>query len=107
RLHDLNYRAATAVFGHLGVEWDLAEASDDELRDLGWWIDWYKHNRRTLLQGTMVRDDVEGHYFKGVVTPERAIYSLASLQVGPTASPGTVRFPGLDPHARYTVRVVN
>lgn len=107
RLHDLDYRAATAVFGHLGVEWDLAEATDDELRRLGWWIDWYKRNRATLLRGAMLRADVEGHYFKGVVTPERAIYSLASMAVTPTASVGILRFPGLDPDARYAVRAVN
>src|SRR5699024_4522298 len=29
RLHSLGFRAATAVFGHLGIEWDLAGASEE------------------------------------------------------------------------------
>ncbi len=107
RIHDLAYRAATAVFGHLGIEWDLAEATDDELRELRWWIGWYKRNRVTLLRGTLVRADIEGHWFKGIVTPERAIYSLAAKEVTPTGSTGLLRFPGLDPEARYAVRTVN
>ena len=31
RTHDLSFRAATAAFGHLGIEWDLAAATPDEL----------------------------------------------------------------------------
>ena len=27
RLHTLSFRAHSAPFGHLGIEWDLAEAS--------------------------------------------------------------------------------
>ena len=28
------FRAATALFGHLGIEWDLTEASETELTEL-------------------------------------------------------------------------
>ena len=86
RWHDLNFRAATAVFGHLGIEWDLAEATAEELQQLGWWIDWYKTNRQTLLTGRLVRcgfADPEV-YFKGVVTRDKAIFSLSMLK--PTAT---------------------
>ena len=51
RWHDVNFRAATAVFGHLGIEWDLAEASQQELADLADWIQWWKLNRDVLLGG--------------------------------------------------------
>ena len=51
REHDLNFRAATAVFGHLGIEWDLAKASEAELAELGDWISFYKQNRSLLLGG--------------------------------------------------------
>ena len=30
RSHDLGYRAGTALFGHLGIEWDLREASEQD-----------------------------------------------------------------------------
>lgn len=109
RMHHLSYRAATAVFGHLGVEWDLAEASEEEVHELGWWIEWYKQHRRTLLTGRMVRVDLHepGAWCKGVVTPRQAIFSLAMLSASATASIGMVRFPGLDPEAEYRVGTID
>ncbi len=105
RWHDLDFRAATAVFGHLGIEWDLAIATDEEIDGLGWWIDWYKENRRVLLTGRVHRVDMADPevYFKGVVTPEKAIYSLAMLQVTDCISLGRLLFPGLDDDATYRV----
>ena len=36
RRHDLSFRAGTAVFGHLGIEWDLTAVDDgDARRDRG------------------------------------------------------------------------
>ena len=32
RVHELSFRAATAIFGHLGIEWDLTKATTEE-----WW----------------------------------------------------------------------
>ncbi|MFT3889494.1 MAG: alpha-galactosidase [Arachnia sp.] len=109
RTHDLDFRAATAVFGHFGIEWDLKEATAEELRRLGWWIDWYKAHRDTLHAGRLVRVDL-GHpavFFKGVVTPERAVFSLAVLRTPSEVSLGRLRLPGLDPAARYRVTVVD
>ena len=81
--HDLDFRAATAIFGHLGIEWDLSKASDTELADLGVWIDFYKEHRDLLLGGDLVRidfpdDSLNAH---GVVSPDKstAIYSLVSV----------------------------
>lgn len=108
RWHDLNYRAATACFGHLGIEWDLAQASEEELEQLGWWIGWYRQHRHTLLTGRLVRADlgVPGTYFKGAVTDDHAIYSLAVTDASATATMGMVRFPGLDPQAVYKVTAI-
>lgn len=109
RWHDLNFRAATAVFGHLGIEWDLAQASDEELAALGGWIEWYKANRRVLHTGRFVRVDLPDPevYFKGVVTPEKAIFSLSMLKVTTSANLGMLRFPLLDEDADYRVRMID
>lgn len=109
RWHDLGFRAATAVFGHLGIEWDLAQASEDELSELAWWIDWYKTNRDVLLAGRVVRIDLPDPdtYFKGVVTPEKAIFSVSQLSASPLGNLGMLRFRGLDPDTRYRVRVID
>jgi alpha-galactosidase len=110
RVHDLGFRAATAVFGHLGIEWDLAEASDAELAELGAWIEFYKSQRELLLAGDLVRmDGVADHVLvHGVVTPDRsrAVFAMAttdSLYPEPAAR---LRFRGLDPARAYRVRPV-
>lgn len=109
RWHDLNYRAATAVFGHLGIEWDLAQASETELASLSKWISWYKQNRRLIHTGQLVRVDLAdpGIYLKGVVSPDQAIFSVSMLATPPCASLGHLTFPGLDPDACYRVEVIN
>jgi alpha-galactosidase len=107
RQHDLDFRAATAIFGHLGIEWDLSKASDTELADLGVWIGFYKEHRDLLLGGELVRvdfpdDSLNAH---GVVSADKssAIYSLVSVARSPLVSTGRVPLPGLDPDRHYRV----
>ena len=57
RTHDLSYRAATAIFGHLGIEWNLLGLDDRARRELGDWIAFYKRHRALLLGGDLVRMD--------------------------------------------------
>ena len=40
--HDLSFRGATALFGHFGIEWDIASATDEERAELAEWIARYK-----------------------------------------------------------------
>ncbi len=108
RVHDLNFRAATAVFGHLGIEWDLTEAGDRDLTELRAWIDFYKHHRELLLTGDVVRMDHPGDGFlvHGVVSKDRteAIFAMVVV-ASPLADPGPrMRFRELDPELRYRVR---
>lgn len=107
RSHTLNFRAATAVFGHLGIEWDLTRASAAELVELGAWVGFYKRHRPLLLGGELVRldipdDTVAGH---GMVATDRsrAIYSFAELGRPDVVFRGRLRLPGLDPERRYRV----
>ena len=111
RQHDLSFRAGTAVWGHLGVEWDLTEASAEELAELTAWFEWFKAERALLLTGDMVRDEVaQGPlWVHGVVAKDRrrALFSLASIGTGPDEVPGRVRLPGLEAGLRYRVRAVS
>ena len=108
RVHDLTFRASTAVFGHLGVEWDLAEASASELAELGAWIAWWKDARSTLLAGDLVRVDSPDAdvWVHGVVTPQRGIFSIGSGASGPVSNLGDVVLPGLVADAVWDVRPV-
>ncbi|RRD48652.1 alpha-galactosidase [Arachnia propionica] len=108
REHDLSFRAGTAIWGHLGVEWDLTEATEEELAELKDWFDWFKVERGLILGGDMVREVVgQGPlWLHGVVAPDRrrALYSIASIGSGPDEVAGRVRFPGLQADLRYRVR---
>ena len=108
RTHELNFRAATAVFGHLGIEWDLRKASDAELEELREWIAFYKANRGLLLGGDLVRVDFPDPALNafGVVAADksRAIYSFTAMDAYDTVLMGRLRFPGLDPSRRYRVQ---
>ncbi len=107
RTHDLNFRAATAVFGHFGIEWDIRKATPAEIDELADWIAFYKSHRDLLLGGDLVRIDFPDAALaaSGVVAPDRsrAIYSFASVATHTTSLLGRLRFPGLDPSRRYRV----
>ncbi len=57
RAHRLAFRAGSALYGHLGIEWDLAQATDEENADLAAWIALYKEERALMHTGTVVRAD--------------------------------------------------
>ena len=108
RHHDLGYRAATAVFGHLGIEWDLAEATAAELAGLREWIGFYKRERGLLLGGDLVRMDGydDRVLVHGVVAPDRS-RALIAMAVTDSIYPDPavrLRFRGLDDGRRYRVR---
>ncbi|MGL3200895.1 MULTISPECIES: alpha-galactosidase [Curtobacterium] len=107
RYHDLAFRAGTALVGHLGIEWDLARATDDELRDLAAWTALHKELRPLLHGGDLVRvDEVEPtRLVYGTVAPDRrsAVFFLASTGWADVSNTGRVRFRDLDPETRYRV----
>ena len=108
RTHDLSFRAGTAVFGHLGIEWDLTRATAAELAELQGWVAWYKDHRAVLLSGDVVRVDLPEHgaFLRGVVTPDAAVFSLALGELPAASTLGRVVLPGLVPDVLYRVRPV-
>lgn len=107
RTHSLAFRAATAVFGHFGIEWDLRTASDEDLDELADWVAVYKQVRELLATGTTVRSDYpdEAYWVHGVVAPDRrsALFAFVSMDTSPSAQPGRVRLPGLDLDQLYRI----
>ena len=110
RTHGLAFRAATALFGHFGIEWDLRSASAEELDELSAWVALYKAERVLLHTGTTVRCDYpdDAYWAHGVVSGDRrrALFAFVALDTSAAAQPGRVRLPGLDPHLRYRVEPV-
>jgi alpha-galactosidase len=105
RAHTLDFRAATALFGHFGIEWDLTLASPAERARLAEWVAAYKRLRSLLHTGTVVRADHHDPalWLHGVVAPDRsrAVYALVQTATSVQSPPGRVRLPGLDPDALY------
>jgi alpha-galactosidase len=108
RRHDLSFRAITAMFGHLGVEWDISGATATERDELAAWIALYKEHRQLLLTGDVVRgpDPADALWVHGVVARDRreAVFALATLAWTPAMPGPRVRIRGLDPQLTYRVQ---
>jgi alpha-galactosidase len=109
RLTDLSFRLATALFGHAGIETDLAACSADELDTIAAWALLYKEFRGLLHSGRMVRADLadDATLLHGVVAQAgtEALYCWARLGTSNPVQAGRIRLPGLDPARRYRFRV--
>ena len=109
RVHTLAFRAASALFGHLGVEWNVARLDDDQRARLADAISVHKRFRPLLHSGDVVRFDTDDAYCAhGVYAADRSegLVSFAQLTTAPSLTPPALRLPGLDPDARYRVEHV-
>ncbi|TNC16803.1 alpha-galactosidase [Georgenia sp. 311] len=104
---DLDFRAATALFGHFGIEWDLGAASQQERRELAAWIEFYKEHRELIHTGRVVRRSSEGGalWLHGAVAPDRtrALYSVTLLERPVTWPVARVRLAGLADDVVYRI----
>lgn len=110
RRHTLAFRASTALFGHMGIEWNLNEATEQERGDLATWIELYKTHRELLHNGTVQRLNVADpqRWVHGVVAPDASEALFASTQLASsfTMMPPRFKLRGLNPAANYTVRAI-
>jgi alpha-galactosidase len=107
RYMPLSLRGATALFGHLGIEWDITQAAREELAELAAWIRLYKQHRALLHAGRVVRIDTpdDTAWMHGVVAADSsaALMSYVQLNEPRNDQPAALRVPGLDPRRRYRV----
>jgi len=115
RTHTLAFRAITAMFGHLGVEWNVLDLDEGDREQLRSFIALHRRFRPLLHSGDVVRFDpvlngteVASHAH-GVYAPDRseALVALVQLRTGMSLAPPPVRLPGLDADRRYRVSVVD
>jgi alpha-galactosidase len=109
RRHALSFRAATAFFGHLGVEWDISGVTSDESGVLAGVIELHRSHRALLHGGDAVRFDLppeSGAVARGVYAADRseAIVSWAQLVTAAVVPPPRWLLPGLDQAGVYEVR---
>lgn len=110
RTHDITFRAITALFGHLGIEWDIRQATGQELAVLRRIIGLYKTHRALLHSGTRVNADIAEPQLRlhGVVSDDRQQALYAAVVHGSIAAdfPGRVPLPGLSPSRIYRVEAI-
>jgi alpha-galactosidase len=101
----LALRCATALFGHMGIEWDITQAGSGELEQLTAWIELYKRQRDLIHSGRVVRLDTvdDTAWMHGVVAADRSAALLCYVQLDEprTDQAQAMRIPGLDPARRY------
>ncbi|MDR2347226.1 MAG: alpha-galactosidase, partial [Bifidobacteriaceae bacterium] len=110
RTLELSMRAVTAMFGDLGVEWNLAAVDRGQRAELARWIAVYKRWRALLHTGDVVRLDHPdpAYWIHGVVAPDRsrALFAVVPMSTSMTAPPGEFRPDGLDPGLVYRVELL-
>ena len=110
RSHGLGFRAITALFGSLGIEWNLLKASDKDLADVTAIVALHKELRPLLHHGTVVRIDHPDPEIlvHGVVSHDQssAVFACSRLKSGPSLHAAPLRLAGLDPARTYDVTLV-
>ncbi|SDD75132.1 alpha-galactosidase [Glycomyces harbinensis] len=106
RVATLPFRAATVLWGHLGVEADLTRTDERTFAELKAWVDAHRGLRPLLHTGDVVHADTAPEFrLEGVVAADasEALYQFAVLARPAVWPPPRLRFPGLDPERRYRV----
>jgi len=105
----LGFRAATALLGHFGMEWDVRDLADAEREELAAWVALHKRVRPVLATGRLVRGDDPDPavVVSGVVAPDAAEgwYVVAVTDTVVTQAPPPVLLPGLDRDRTYLLSV--
>jgi alpha-galactosidase len=103
----LALRAATALFGHFGIEWDLATAGQESLAELAGWVRLYKAHRALIHSGRVTRADAPDGtaLMHGVVAADRSAALISYVQLDEPVHTRAValRVPGLDTSRLYRV----
>ncbi|MDR2567670.1 MAG: alpha-galactosidase [Bifidobacteriaceae bacterium] len=103
----LAMRAVTAMFGDLGIEWDIRALDAPARQELAAWVAVYKQWRGLLHAADAVHADHPDPAFwvHGRVAPDksRALFAIVPRSTSAEQPPGQFRPVGLDPARRYRV----
>jgi alpha-galactosidase len=115
RKHTLAFRAIVAFFGHLGVELNPLELSNDERQELATWIGLHKSLRHILHSPEAVVIDypvVDGRHVFGVMLSnddtreEHLIIAVAQSTQTLQEQPQPLTLPVYWPESHYTVKLL-
>ncbi|WP_298301837.1 alpha-galactosidase [uncultured Erythrobacter sp.] len=109
RRFSMEFRVASALFGHMGLELNLLLESEADRAVLTKGIALYKEYRELLHTGSQHRVASAAHAnVIGVVSPEcdEALFSYALLESRPRTAPDRLFFVGLHAKKDYRVTIV-
>lgn len=110
RTHTLDFRAATAMFGHFGIEWNVLELSDADADELAAWVGRHRDWRELLHGGDVTRlDHPDPHALAhGALATDRrrALIAYVQLTTAQSLVPAPVRVPELRADQRYRVTLL-
>ncbi len=110
RTLSLDFRAATALFGAFGIEWDLTQAGERDLEVLAEWVARFKRFRPLLHSGRVIRPESSDPavLLHGVVAEVagsgEALVAHVQLDESAHNRGVWVRVPRLDPDALFDLR---
>ncbi|AZG71447.1 alpha-galactosidase [Shewanella livingstonensis] len=102
-------RAAVAFFGHMGIEMDPRELTDDERQQLQQIIKLHKQHRQLIHSGKLVRLNTDGDSINfGIVNVEQtqALFAYNSVKETQRTNPPKYHFAGLDADKDYKISLV-
>lgn len=107
RQHNLAFRGASAILGHLGIEWNLLTTNETERNELAELITLYKQHRALLHSGELHRlqsSDAAANIM-GVVAEDKTeaffVYARTGTALESVHPP--IRFSGLNADLMYLV----
>ncbi|MGK9146814.1 alpha-galactosidase [Plantibacter flavus] len=107
RTSSLAFRAATALFGHLGIEWDITAATNSERAELADWVAYHRRHRALFHAGRAVHVELPDASMdlRGVVSTdrERAVFVFTQVATSASYPAGPLRFTGLDDDRLYRI----
>lgn len=102
-------RASVALFGHMGMEMDLRELSEDEKIELKAMTDLYKLHRQLVHTGDLYRLELpEYMHGLGIVARDKsqALFSYSLVACSAASLPDQFLFRGLDKTSLYRLDII-
>ena len=107
----MSFRARVAAQRHMGFEMDLRELTEAEAATLRQVTGWWKANRDWMLGGTIHRIDSDDPAVVAEVQVSadgrRFVCFAGQADASAQQLPRPLRLAGLEPEARYRVRLLN
>ncbi|MEL7446385.1 MAG: alpha-galactosidase, partial [Pseudomonadota bacterium] len=108
RRFSMEFRVATAIFGHMGMELDLRAEKNADLQILKSGIALYKQHRELIHGGRFLRlQSSPNTNLIGSVARDQseALFSYAIIDSEPRTLPARIHFDGLDLNTSYRVKM--